>query len=196
MKLRKDSLFAVLLRSPWWASALIALGLIGLARFFVPDLYAVFAALPFIGIAVYVGWKQLRAPSAMRIAKSLERVRAMSWDEFAGAMEKAYGREGYEVSRIGGAKADLELVQNGRKTLVACKRWKASRTGIEPLRELEAARRAREAEECVYVATGEITEQARAFAAQRNIRLLEGSELTQRIAAELAQKEEPGKFGL
>src|SRR5262249_56718817 len=70
-----------------------------------------------------------------------------------------------------------DLVQGPYSTLVACKRWKAVRTGIEPLRELQAAREAREAHFCVYVATGEITEQARGFAAEKKINLMQGGEL-------------------
>jgi len=60
---------------------------------------------------------------------------------------------------------------------VACKRWKAVRAGVEPLRELDAARNASEAQGCIYVAAGEITDTARAFAAQANIRLLHDAEL-------------------
>lgn len=181
MRINENSLFAILLRSQWWVSVLIAVALVGLLRFLMPTMYAVAAALPFIVIAAYVLWKQLRAPSGKRVAKALERLRAMPWNEFAGAVASAYGREGYEVQRLDGGQADFELARSGRKTLVACKRWKATRTGIEPLRELEAARRAREAEECVYVAAGDITEQARAFAAQRNIRLMDGRELAKKI---------------
>ena len=183
MKVNENSLFAILLRSPWWASTLIALAVIGALRFLMPTMYAVAAALPFIGIALYVAYRQLREPSGKRIAKTLERLRALPWDEFAGEVAKAYGREGYEVQRLAGAQADLELVRAGRTTLVACKRWKATRTGIEPLRELDAARRAREASGCIYVAAGEVTEQARAFAAQKNIRLLGGAELAKKLAA-------------
>ena len=182
MRMHENSLFAVLLRSPWWASALAALGLAGGLRLFIPDIYAVFAALPFAVIAAYVAWKQLRAPSAERIAGTLERVRAMPWPEFADAMEAAFRREGYTVNRLG-AQADFELVQGWRSTLVGCKRWKATRTGIEPLRELDAARRAREAQGCIYVATGEVTAQAAAFAAEKNIRLLQGAELARMLAS-------------
>ncbi len=182
MKFNENSLFAVLLRSPWWVSALIAIAVVAALRFLMPTVYAVGAAIPFIGIAAYAAWKQLRAPSARRIAGTLERLRAMPWNEFAGEVAKAYGREGYEVQRLDGGQADFELARRGRKTLVACKRWKATRTGIEPLRELDAARRAREVDECVYVAAGEITGQARAFAAERNIRLLEGGELARLLA--------------
>lgn len=182
MKPKKDSLFDVLLRSPWWVSALVAIGIAAAMRLVVGDLYAVFGGLPFFVIAVYRGWRQLREPGAGRIAGTLERLRALPWEALAGALEEAFRRQGYEVKRLAGPQADFELVQGPRTTLVACKRWKATRTGIEPLRELEAAREAREAHECIYVAAGEVTEQARAFAAQKNIRLLQGAELAKLLA--------------
>jgi restriction system protein len=179
MKLRMhdNSLFAVLLRSPWWVAALVAAGAFGLTRLFLSAEFAAFAALPFALITAYVAWQQLRAPSGRRIAATLERLRAMSWDEFARTMEKGFSRDGYSVKPLGGKGADFELVKDGRSTLLACKRRKATRTGIEPLRELDEARRARDAADCIYVATGEVTAQARAFAVERGIRVLEGAEL-------------------
>lgn len=177
LKMHENSLFAVLLRKAWWVSGLVGAGIFGGLRFLLPWEFAVFAALPFIGISMYVAWKQLRAPSAARVAKTLERLRAQSWEEFSRAVEAAYQRDGYTVTRLGDARADFELVQGPYSTLVACKRWKAVRTGIEPLRELQLAREAREAHHCVYVATGEITEQARAFAAEKRINLLQALEL-------------------
>ena len=140
-------------------------------------LYAIFAALPFIVIGNYAAWQQLRAPSAERIAATLVSLRALSWDEFSRALENAFRRDGYSVSRLNIAGADLELTKSGRVSLVGCKRWKVARAGIEPLRELDAARQARDAHECIYVAAGEITDTARAFAATNNIRLLEGADL-------------------
>ena len=183
MKVNENSLFAILLRSPWWVSSVIAVAVIAALRFLMPTMYAVAAALPFIGIALYVAYRQLREPSGKRVARTLERLRALPWDEFAGEMAKAYAREGYEVQRLAHAKADFALLRGGRTTLIACKRWKATRTGVEPLRELDAVRRAEEASECVYVAAGEVTEQARAFAEQRNIRLVGGVELAKKLAA-------------
>ena len=175
--MNENSLFAILLRSPWWVSVLIAAALVGLLRFLMPTVYAVAAALPFLVIAAIVAWKQLRAPSGRRIAAALERLRAMPWPEFAAAVGGAYAAQGYEVHRLDDARADFALLRNGYTTLVACKRWKATRTGTEPLRELDAARQARDARECVYFAAGEVTAQARALAVERNIRLLEGAEV-------------------
>jgi restriction system protein len=177
LEMHKNSLFAVLLRSPWWASLLVAAGLGSALRLALPDVYAFFAALPFIAIAACAAWRQLRAPSAAKVAQSLEALRARPWDEFAAALESAFRRDGYSVMRLDGRDADLELTRAGRVSLVSCKRWKVARTGIEPLRELHAARRRREAHECIYVAAGEVTENAAAFSAQTGIRLLRGAEL-------------------
>ena len=193
LQMHSNSLFAVLLRSPWWVAGLVVAGTFGATRLFLPTEFAAFAAMPFAAIMAYVAWKQLRAPSGRRVARTLERLRAMSWDEFSDAIEKGFRRDGYTVKRLTAGRdpgADLELVQGSRSTLLACKRWKATRTGVEPLRALEEARRALmeqgTAADCVYVATGEVTAQARAFAAAHRIRVLEGAELARSV--ELAAK--------
>jgi len=175
----ENSLFAILLRSPWWISIAVAAGIVAVARLVLPDFYAFafFAALPFIVIGCVAGWRQLRAPSAARVADTLEAVRAMSWEGFSIALADALREDGYAVSRLTGARADFELAKAGRISLVGCKRWKAARTGVDPLRDLYDAKRVREAHECIYVATGEITDGARAFALERNIRVIHGAEL-------------------
>ena len=179
LKLAENSLFAILLRAHWWVSVLAALVIFGVARFMLPIEFAAFAASPFIVIAAVAGWRQLRVPSDARIEAALERLRAMSWEAFAAALEEGFRRDGYAVTRIEGP-ADFSLEKNNRLSLAAAKRWKASRTGIEPLRELHAAGAALdpgEAGECLYLCAGDITDTARAYAAQNNIRLLEGLEL-------------------
>jgi len=181
LKMHDNSLFAVLLRAPWWVSfaAAAAVGVPSrfmLERFAMPEGYAIFVALPFVVIGCAAGLRQLRAPSAGRIAGELDRLRALAWEDFADKLAAAYARDGYAAKRIAGA-ADFELERSGRLTLVACKRWRATRTGVEPLRELEALRRKREAHDAVYIAAGEITDTARSFAAQSGIRLVEGVQL-------------------
>lgn len=176
-QMARNSLFAILLRSPWWISVAAAAGIFAAARLALPEIYAFFVALPFAVIGAYALWQQRHAPSAARVAGALQALRAMSWDEFSAAIEDAFHRDGYTVERLGGAEADFELAKAGRISLVGCKRWKVARTGIEPLRELYAAGGARDAHECIYVAAGEITDNARAFAAKKNIRLVHDAEL-------------------
>lgn len=186
MKLRmhENSLFAVLLRSPWWASAAMAAAIGGGVSLLVrPEwrIFAVFAALPFAGIAILAAARQLRAPSGARVDRTLDAVRAMSWGDFAAALEEGFRRDGYAVSRIGGADADFEIARDGRRAVVCGKRWKVARAGVEPLKALVGAKDARDAHECVYVLAGDLTDNARSFAAQKRIRLIAGTELAKLI---------------
>ena len=175
----ENSLFAVLLRSSWWVSFAIAIVLAVGARLTLPADYATYApftAFPFIITGVMAAWKQWKRPSVARVTATLEAIGAMSWREFSGLLEQAFQRSGHEVSRGNGA-ADLTLVKSGRTTLVACKRWKAASHGVEALRELEAARRAQDAHEAIYVAAGSITDNARRFAVDHGVALMQGPEL-------------------
>ena len=186
LKMAENSLFAILLRSSWWISIAIAAGLIVAAAALLPPDYSHFGvvvALPFIVIGAIAGWKQLQAPSPARIAGTLDTVRAMGWNEFAEAIEAAFRADGYVVTRLAGQAADFEMQKGGRTVLLAGKRWKVARTGIEPLRELVAAGQECDARECLYVATGELTDNARRFAAQNRIRILSGPELARLMPA-------------
>jgi restriction system protein len=181
MKLPQNSLFAILLRARWWVSLGAGAIAFALMRLLVPAPYAAFGALPFLIIAAVVLWRELRRPGAKKVAAALERARAMSAEDFSRALEAAFRREGYSVVRAGGA-ADLELTHEGRLTLVACRRWKATRTGVEPLREFDAATAARGAFGRLYVAVGEVTDNAKAFAKEKSIRVLHDEELARLLA--------------
>ena len=180
-KMSENSLFAYLLRSPWWVSFAIAVAFGLAARFFLPDAYAPYAlsfAIPFIVTGFMVVWKQRNTPRASRVAATLEAIAAMSWREFSALMAQALERDGYVVTRTEGA-ADFVLVKGGRTSLLSCKRWKAASHGIEPLRELDAARRAQQLHAAIYVVTGDLTDNARRFATERRVTLLQAPELTQ-----------------
>lgn len=175
-KMAENSLFAVLLRSQWWWSALLAAGVFGLIRMFMEWGFALFATSPFVVIAVLAAWRQIRVPSGARLEKALEKVCALSWEEFARALEAGFRKDGYTVKRVDGA-ADFELEKAGRVSLVCARRWKAARTGAEPLKELLGAGEKRGAGECMYVVAGELTAQARGFAKDKGVKLLEGAGL-------------------
>lgn len=175
-----NSLFAILLRSSWWIGFAISAGFVAISKALLPADYFVFGALgsaPFLVIGCITAWRQLRSPSAKRVAATLSAIREMPWSTFSGAIEDGFRRDGHAVAPHTGPAADFELTKNGRVTLVNCKRWKAVRTGIEPLRELIKARDACDAHDCIYVAIGEITDNARKFAAGNGVRILQGAEL-------------------
>ncbi len=178
----KESLFSILTRAPWWVSVVSAAALFAAVRLFLPDIAAFFAALPFLAVAAYAGWRQLRAPSAANVTEILGKLRAMSWENFAAVISEAFRRDGYSVTEVANGAVDLELRKNGRVSIVSCKRWKVAQTGIGPLRELHQAMRSRDAQECIYVAAGDFTANARAFATEKTIRLLSDMELAKLVA--------------
>jgi restriction system protein len=184
LKMAENSLFAILLRSRWWISIAIAAAIATLAVVSLRGEYAIFGALtclPFLVIGVIAASRQLRSPSSGRVTETLQQVTSMSWRDFSGLMEEAFRRDGYEVKRLSGSQADFAVTRTGRTAMVSCRRWKAASTGIEPLRDLHAAKEGREAHESIYVTTGDTTANARRYAHEQKIRLLQGAELAQLV---------------
>ena len=182
----ENSLFAILLRSPWWASLGIAVALALLMRLLLPQEYAVAGMLgsfPFVVIAAIAAWKQLRAPSASQLTQTLERLQAMNSREFADAIEAAFRAQGNQVERLQLPGADLQVTLRHRRTVVAFRRWKAASVGVEPLRELQAAQTKMEAEAALYVATGTLSEKAGDFVRETKLQIMGAPELAQLIRA-------------
>jgi restriction system protein len=178
----KDSLFAVLSRQPWWLSVAVAAALFGSAQVFLPTMISAAIAVPFLGIACYAGWRQLRTPGAADVEATLARIRNMPWENFSAVISEAFRRDGYAVTEVFKGAIDLKLAKAGHITIVSCKRWKVAQTGIGPLRNLLEAKKAEDAAGSIYVATGDFTANAREFATQKSIRLLHGAALANLIA--------------
>ena len=174
------SLFAVLLRSPWWVSFAVAIA-VGVAGFMLlPDRFKTVGALsgmPFVVIGSMAFWRQMRAPNPARIEATLQALAALSSRDFLSALEAGYRADGYTVTRISLDGADLSISQAGRTSLVSCKRWKAATHGVEPLRELNAAIMKLDANQGIYVAVNALSDAATNFASKHSIRLLPGNAL-------------------
>jgi restriction system protein len=181
-KMSEKSLFALLLRSPWWISFLVAavLGLVATALLPKPvAAVGILFGFPFIVIGAMAAWRQRNTPNPARVRQVLQQCAAMTWVEFSQAVERAFTRQGYAVARLGGPAADLSLDKAGRVTLVSCKRWKAASLGIGVLTDLQAQRQAVEAHHCMYIGLGDVTPTARKFALEQGIQLLSEVELVQ-----------------
>lgn len=179
----EKSLFATLLRSPWWISFVVA-GLVAMvARLLLPDdLVGVgmLAGFPFAVIGCITAVRQWQAPSAAMVESTMQAVSAMSWREFSGVMEEGFRREGYLVKALPGPVADLAVAKVGSHALVSCKRWKVAKPGVEHLRELVAAVQAHdEARQAIYVTIGQLSSNAQQFATENGIRVLQGPALAQ-----------------
>ena len=187
-KMAKHSIFATLLRSPWWVSLLVAAAISVLALSLLPREYAPlgpFAALPFFVIALIALWKQMRQPSSARVEDTVDALQNMAWPAFSALLEKAFERDGCTVRRLKGTDADVELSRKDSRALVAARRWKAARTGVEPLRTLREAATRQQANECIYVALGEFSDPAIRYANENGIQIMGAAELARLIPRDL-----------
>ena len=171
LKMAEKSLFAILLRSPWWISFALA-GVVGMAaRLLLPAAYAdvgMMGGLPFVVIGCIAFWRQARAPSSTQIDQTVERLAAMNWREFAPLLQAAYQRQGYAVQVSGGA-ADFELRKDGATTLVSARRWKAANPGVETLRELVVLRDAQDARHATFLTLSNLSASAAKYARDHRV---------------------------
>lgn len=185
LKMAKNSLFAILLRSPWWISMLIVAGIVLVSGALLPAPYVAFGvmgAFPFLIISAMAAWRQRNALSPARAAEALGQAGAMSWRDFSGAMEQAFTRQGYVVTRLNSSAVDFSLLKGAHVTLVSCKRWKAASHGVEALRDLVAAKEAQGAPQCIYISLGQVTDHARRFAAEHGVQLISENGLARLIS--------------
>lgn len=179
-RMAENSLFAVLLRSPWWISMAVAAALAAAAQALLPAEYRLvgsMGAAPFLVIGCIALWRQLRAPSAGEAQAILASASKMSWAEFEQALRAGFARQGWQVRAAGGG-ADLLLEATGKPaTLVSARRWKAARHGEDALQGLDQAMQQQEVSRGAYVALGELSPQAVRLAKARQIELLQADAL-------------------
>jgi restriction system protein len=179
-KMSDKSLFAILLRSPWWYSFLIAAVLLLLARVFLPEAFravGMLSSIPFAILGVIAAWRQRDKPSPERVSMALDQLAQMPWKQFLPIMEQAFVQQGFTVTQLNSNAADLQLEKLGRVTLVSCKRWKAATLGVEVLRDLKAMQVSQEASYSACISLSLPTGVALKFAKENAIQLICQDEL-------------------
>ena len=181
--------------------------LIALCILFVPGFKQMIGALLYLALVVLILfvtvviawklWKKSRggesgsatAPTARQSEPVLTRdlLRELEWKRFEDVVA-AYVRElGHEAgtTRIGAdGGVDVEVVDKttGKVvSLIQCKAWDAYKVGVKPVRELFGVMAAAKITEGGFFTTGEFTSEAKEFAAQNQLDLVDGDELLDRI---------------
>jgi restriction system protein len=200
MSNRRESFFDVLLVLPWWVALLLGVG--GYAAIvFIPQLVWTDGmlvpaakslrpvALAWLGLCLVAGvGSAIRSHAVSRIfdrQRGLDSIRAASWRQFESLVGEGFRRRGYSVleSAHDGADEDVDLVlrKNGAKFLVQCKHWKKSNVGVKPIRELLGVMTAHDAAGGFFVTSGTYTDEARRFAKETSIDLMDGAALEQLV---------------
>jgi restriction system protein len=183
LKMAQNSLFSVLLRSPWWISVAIGLAFVGISKLVLPDaywIYGAFGSAAFFVIGVMAFAKQWKLPSAARVSQVSEKVASLNWKDFSDKLERSFVHDGYEVKRVDGL-VDFVLTKNGRVGIVSAKRWKAAQHSEESIQALHAEKEKYAAADCTLIAMGQLSEKAKRFADANRVQVMQGLGLTQLI---------------
>jgi restriction system protein len=197
MPRQKESNAELLLKLPWWVSAVLGIIAFAALRWGLP-LWAgddknhhLFIG-AFVGIApvilfvfaIFSGFSFWFGRNRSRLLDqqtSIESIRALPWKQFEFLVAEAYRRQGYAVEFSLGRGADggvdLTLNRDGRKSLVQCKQWKAYSVGAPVIREMFGLLHHENADEAIIVTSGKFTNDAQAFAAGKPIHLIDGPQL-------------------
>lgn len=108
-------------------------------------------------------------------------LQGMSWQAFEQLVGEIFRQQGFQVLETGGGGpdggVDLVLRRDGETHLVQCKQWRAFRVGVDVVRAHYGVMAARGAASGFVVTSGRFTDEARAFAEGRHVRLIDGPRL-------------------
>lgn len=187
-KLPRNSLFAMLLRSPWWISFAVAGVLSLVAMALLPEAYRVVGALsslPFVIIGAMALKRQWSLPGAQEITQAARTLSVLNWQQFQPLALAALTEDGRVVREHQGAAADFIIHDAKGCRLVSAKRWKSARLGVESLRDLSEAFDHSGASAGLILFLGEVTEPAARFAASNQIEIWGAAELAARLRGRL-----------
>jgi restriction system protein len=171
-KMAENSLFAILMRNPWWISFLIVIAFCLLCMAILPKdlrIFGMMGTFPFFITGAVAFKRQWGKPKPAAIEAELTRLSALNWRDFSTELEAKFVKQGFEVTRLSSGAADFKLEKAGLITLVAAKRYKAATHGLEALQALVAQQEAQGADGAMYVCLNAVTEQAAKFAKEKGV---------------------------
>lgn len=209
MARKNDSLLDILSLLPWWVSVALSGTSYLILKYFIPSIefqqkgptdmtYAFYKGLanaapmlaPIIALLLIIP-APISAINSWRKRKLLDKqecidtIRNLTWKEFEELVGEAYRRQGYAVYENSGAGPDggidLILKMDSDVILVQCKHWKTVKVGVDKVRELYGVHVSKNANKSILMTSGIITQEAKNFAENKPIDLVEGSQLWELI---------------
>lgn len=184
-KMSDRSLFAVLLRAPWWVSFVLVAAISLASSALLPSEYKAVGALcsfPFAVVGAIAAWRQRNQLSPAQADALQNALGAMHWREFSALLQQAFALQGYSVAPLANGLADFSLTRQGQFTLVCAKRWKAAAWGMDNLQTLVNERQAQHATHLMCVSLQDMPQPLKKFAAQHQVTWLSGQSLWALVA--------------
>jgi restriction system protein len=159
---------------------------------------SVAAPLIVLGLWMRAEWKKWNCSKNRRNLlcrlTGIDSIRNLSWQEFEHLVGEAFRQKGFRVEERGGSGGDggidLVLHKDGEHVIVQCKQWKAWKVGVNRVRELFGVMVSEDASRAILVTTGRFTAEAKRFAEDKPLHLIEGESLA-RLINEVQDKSAP-----
>ncbi|WP_038880929.1 restriction endonuclease [Vibrio jasicida] len=206
MARKSDGIIWYLMDAPWWLSVILSIGVYVALSYVLPELaassnnfvfnavapnlsmFAPYFALLFFIPASIAFFKQFQRRQRYRATTSHIRSKQvttpfhqLSWLEFESYVGEYFKHQGYAVKQSFSQKPDggidIWLTKDGELSLVQCKHWKAKKVGIQVLREMYGVMIEHHASKMIIVTSGDFTSEAIAYAQDKRLWLVNGSEL-------------------
>lgn len=209
MARKNESILEILVLLPWWVSVTLSGVSYLVLKYFIPSIefqqkgstdiafmffkglanaapafapmFALLLLIP-ASISAINSWRKRKLLDSQ---ESIETVRNLKWKEFEELVGEAYRRQGYTVCENSGAGPDggidLTLKKSGEVILVQCKQWRNIKVGVNKIRELYGIQVSQNANKSILMTSGFFTQEAKNFAANKSIDLVEGSQLLELI---------------
>ncbi len=197
-----EDIYKISTELPWWAASALGGGLFYFLKYYMPTRMSessqlawapMFSALAYgllaiclVGAAVSLT-RRLKQRLLFTKQTSIRSIRELSWLEFEHFVLEAFRRQGYDAQLTNaGADGGVDVTLQGEDglKLVQCKQWKTTRVGVKAVRELAGVVSGRKAQGGIFVCSGTYTDDARAFARNANIELIDGKQLEKLIKPE------------
>lgn len=121
----------------------------------------------------------------------LHRLRTVDWFQFEKVVALAYRKQGYTVTRRGGANPDggidLVISKDGATKAVQCKQWKTWNVGVKSVREFLGALTDAGVQRGIFITLRGYTLEAKQLADKHGIETLSAAHLASMLAATAAR---------
>lgn len=198
----EGNIFDLLVMLPWWVSCVVAAVTYIVLALVIPNydfanpligmmlmglsqnsiLFALLLLLP----APFSYLKQKQNRQRLEAQTGIETIRALPWREFEALVAEAYRCKGYAVIENHSAGADggidIRLHKDGALHLVQCKQWRSHKVGVAIVREMFGVLVAEQATSMIIITSGLFTQEAKNFAHDKAIDLIDGAQLAQLIS--------------
>jgi restriction system protein len=201
MARRDESILNLLVEYPWWVSVLVSGISFVILKFILPSIdfqsmvvnsvaKGLPSLAPFVALILLIpapisalrSWQKRRRLDSQ---KGIDSIRALGWREFEELVGEAYRRQGVTVieNTTAGPDEGIDLVlkKDGGLVLVQCKQWKSAKVGVNIVRELFGVVTAKHATSGILITSGIFTQEAKNFATDKPIDLVDGTQLLQLI---------------